>query len=515
MPGASSVAPGIAIVGCGAVGTAILSLIARHCARADVRPAEILVFDASPRIGPGLPYADDASTNLLNRTAIRMSLLLDEPADFLDWLKSHSDSPRLRGIKVEPDAFLPRALFGDYLAQRCDDAIASLRTLGCQVRVINEEVTTISGTADLWQLTTASGRGFASRSVALCTGHAPATNFVDLCASPGYIPTPYPTTALRRIPRDAEVAVLGSRLSAIDATLALVGSGHAGPIRMLSRNGLLPIVGHGGANHVLSARTMRVLEQCGRTGISWRQLWLTVLREMRRASAGKIRFRSMYGMRSGAPIEAFLSSVAEAETGSRGWQDAFGALLLHIGTLWSALSAPDRQRVRREFSQMEAVRVPTPLTNGKQIAELLRSGRLMLGSPLRHIAPSGSGFIAVVGGRQGDRVFRPDVVINCTGTGDHVGTEHGAGTHALYASLLRSSYARRHGWGGIDVDESTQAVIGADGHPTPGLFAVGAMTAGAFLVTSSLTVCLAQAGRAVPGIVEAAVAGRREVLATA
>src|SRR5690606_19705726 len=47
---------------------------------------------------------------------------------------------------------------------------------------------------------------------------------------------------IKGIPRDADVCILGSSLSAIDAIMTLADCGHEGKIRLFSRDGLMPRV---------------------------------------------------------------------------------------------------------------------------------------------------------------------------------------------------------------------------------------------------------------------------------
>ena len=75
--------------------------------------------------GPGGAYQDDLRSNLLNIPAGNMSALADERLDFVGWLRRQNPA-WLAGHGVEgaidPGDFLPRPLFGAYMADAYERA---------------------------------------------------------------------------------------------------------------------------------------------------------------------------------------------------------------------------------------------------------------------------------------------------------------------------------------------------------------------------------------------------------
>ena len=91
---------GTLIIGGGPAGALAALAITRHSGRA------VAVVDPSPELGPGSAYATREPRHLLNSRAGTMSVDPDDPGDFADWARCRTD------------AFLPRGVFGDYLADR-------------------------------------------------------------------------------------------------------------------------------------------------------------------------------------------------------------------------------------------------------------------------------------------------------------------------------------------------------------------------------------------------------------
>jgi uncharacterized NAD(P)/FAD-binding protein YdhS len=489
-----AIGPAIGVVGCGAVGAALLVALRARLAGAGCPPGSVAVIDRRPDFGRGLAYQDDRDSNLLNRTAAAISVDASDLAAFHRWLLDKARSGtlpgRYRAVSLDPDAYLPRSLFGLYVEETVAATVDRLRAMGWRVdRIVDEAVAldAVPGEGEGnggggWRLALAGGRALRLDAVVLCTGNAPATNYPELDGHPGYRATPYPVGDLARgVAPDARVAILGSRLSAIDAALALAEDRPRASLAFASRGGLLPMVGAGRGGHVLSPATLAQAERGRRLGpgaIPLRTLTRLLLEEMRRAAGRRVRARDVTGPVD-APVEAFLRNVEEARAGARAWQDALIPLNDHVADLWTGLSAEDRRRLMAgAYSRYMAHRVAIPPENGERVAALIRAGRLRVLRGLGRVVPLGRGFeVATETGAE-----RFDVVVN--GTGASVDLAASGGT--LYRGLFAAGRAVPDVHGGIRVDPGSNAVLGADGRPSPGLYAIGNLTAGTFLLTSNL-----------------------------
>lgn len=220
----------IGIVGCGSRG---LTVLERVCALAGTgeRRIEISLFDPH-RPGPGLHSVEQPEYLMLNTVASQISMFPDQAAlggfsgrqgpDFYQWCLRFKSGER----SVQPNAFLPRAWLGEYLAWTYEEVI---RSLPSNVRVTHHArvVDNVEHT-DLGSFVLSTGVQKHQVDWLLITvGHAesapPMNNSQGLTKRFKPYPQPY---ALERISSTDAVGIEGLGLSAMDAVAGLtVGRG--------------------------------------------------------------------------------------------------------------------------------------------------------------------------------------------------------------------------------------------------------------------------------------------------
>ncbi len=220
----------IAVVGGGASG----ALTAAWLLRQATAPLSVALLEQSGRFGTGAAYETRQPIHLLNVPAARMSVDPQDPEHLLRWL-------RRRGHEVAPDAFIPRALFGDYLQDFLGEAEVRAAP-GVELHRIPMEA--VGFDADRHGLRLASGELLQARQVVLAIGNLPPSplpvpGFGALAASDRYLHTPW-STEVRQLPPDASLTLIGAGLTAVDLLLSLEVQGHRGAITVLSRHALLP-----------------------------------------------------------------------------------------------------------------------------------------------------------------------------------------------------------------------------------------------------------------------------------
>ncbi len=218
----------ITIIGAGLCGTALAGeLVGTLPEGVDV----CLVGDAAS-FGRGVAYGLARPEHYLNVRAHDLGLDAGAPGGFADWLDL-SDGAR-QGV-------LPRELYGDYLAQHLDDAVA--RSDG-RLRLVRETVIGVRRLQDGYRIHLADGGDFRSDLVVLALGALPPRVLPELDAAlavdPRYIGRPWTPDALDGVPSDARVLVVGTGLTMADVVTTLRRQGHAGPVTAISRHGLLP-----------------------------------------------------------------------------------------------------------------------------------------------------------------------------------------------------------------------------------------------------------------------------------
>lgn len=225
--------------------------------------AQITIYEEQPRAGLGTPYRPgwNDPAMLSNIASIEIPPIGET---LIDWLERQ---PRARLVRlgIDPDqiddhAFYPRVALGEYFLDQFNGLIADARGRGIGVEIATScRVTDICAEDDGLHLSIEPSHGEVCERihdrVVLATGHQwPEEPEVR----PGYFLSPWPATALQRIP-PVSVGIRGSSLTAIDAAVALaVAHGtmietegeaidyriHPGAenlhITMMSRKGLLP-----------------------------------------------------------------------------------------------------------------------------------------------------------------------------------------------------------------------------------------------------------------------------------
>jgi uncharacterized NAD(P)/FAD-binding protein YdhS len=225
--------------------------------------AEVAIFEEQPRAGLGTPYRpgwnDPAMlSNIASIEIPRIEQTLTE------WLGAQ---PRARLVRlgIDPDeiddhAFYPRLALGEYFLDQFNGLILRARENGVPVEIATScRVTDIVAETGGMRLLVAPTNGVAVErtfdQVVIATGHQwPEEPEVR----PGYFLSPWPATALQRIPA-TDVGIRGSSLTAIDAVVALATAhgtfiethgtsvdyrinpgAEALHLTMMSRKGLLP-----------------------------------------------------------------------------------------------------------------------------------------------------------------------------------------------------------------------------------------------------------------------------------
>lgn len=426
--GSSSV--DVAIVGGGAAGVLVATrLLADHAS-----PLRIAIIEPSPELARGAAYATDQPAHLLNVTAGRMSAFAEDPGHFVRFLSNASDA----APEALATTFAPRRDYGRYLRA----------TLGAQPRYpslqwLRERVTDIERRGTDNVLTLASGGTLAARAVVLAVGNAPRRIPAARLHGAVRLADAWDYPAVAAIPADAEVCIVGSGLSMVDAVLSLLQAGHLGRVHVLSRHGLMPL-----AHAATSAAGAAPVE--------------SLLAMDLRARAREIRRWTQ-------------AAAADREP----WQWVFDRLRPHGQALWRSLSYPDQQRFLRHLARYWDIHRHRI---APQVAERLQglraAGRLeVLAGRLQQVEARADGSVDVrYRPRHGEAEahVRADWLINATGVETHVDLQP-----ETLLGRLRARGRVLPGPHGIGIaSEDPGRVVDARGQPDPALFVLGAMRIG-------------------------------------
>jgi uncharacterized NAD(P)/FAD-binding protein YdhS len=214
----------VAIVGGGFSGIIIAAQLAR-------RGIGSALIDGRGRLGKGVAYSTTEPAHLLNVPAEAMSAWSDDPDHFAR--RVEADGGDRRG-------YAPRLLFGRYLGEILDEAVATGRT-----EVIDATALGAERENGGWIVELDDGTAVASRALVLALGNQepePLRAFAGI--GDRFVSDPWGSTARKAVEDLAAsgepVLLIGTGLTMIDLVLSLGAAGHRGKMIGLSRRGLVP-----------------------------------------------------------------------------------------------------------------------------------------------------------------------------------------------------------------------------------------------------------------------------------
>ncbi|MCC6929660.1 MAG: FAD/NAD(P)-binding protein [Gemmatimonadaceae bacterium] len=231
--------PTVAVIGAGFSGTIAAAHLLRRAAEA---PARVLLIDRSGGVGRGVAYGTRSVRHVLNVPAGRMSAFAADEDDFLRFARS-------RDAHVVGGSFVPRRLYGEYLAATLDQAEQFARAHGGSLMRIGATVTDVvvdDGERGGVRLLLADGAALAADRAIVAVGNFPPADppipgSEDFFRSTRYVRDPWAGDALAEVPGDAPVLLIGTGLTMLDVAIELAARDRRAPLIALSRRGLVPL----------------------------------------------------------------------------------------------------------------------------------------------------------------------------------------------------------------------------------------------------------------------------------
>lgn len=425
----------LVIIGGGLTGTSMLCQFVRqvHPFHQKVKSApasiHLHVIEKQNLFGPGFPHSDQNAMpcHLINMCARDMSILAAEPDDFENWVTHHiNEINRLfSGIsdnQSSPDRnchHYPRPVMGEYLKDRFRQAVHEAKQIGIHVHLHPGcEATDVAETEDdRVRVTVLSSGSHEQRvihadRVLLATGH-----WFDQGERGGYFPSPWPPRYLQEnIPPRADVAVIGTSLSAIDAVLTLTADGSflrsplgalvyeppPNPRRLVlySRKALLPKVrGRTGSykNQFMVSDSIHALIR-KKEHLSLEDLFELLDKDLKRAYGRPFPWENVTSLQ-GTPKALLQRHIREARYGDGPDGDIVSQTVLQqtfpmVRAIYLALTPAEKMRLDRRFNTLFFVHAaPMPMINAEKLLALMNDGtvtvRKLIGeTPFRRNAES-------------------------------------------------------------------------------------------------------------------------------
>lgn len=256
--------PRIALIGGGF--SAVLSAaqlvrqwVAHYTGRAPSTTAltiELIAPEAENPLGRGAAYGTPYPYHLLNVRAFGMSAFPEAPEDFVSWLSAQPTSPQniqqhaRQQATVIRDQFIPRKIYGDYIADIWQRTVAQAAAHGITLRHHHAEVRHMQVQHGQWQLQCTNGQTLPADIAVLATGNGPPAPPPGdgFAAHPAYLNNLWDHTGreawaarLAARPENARhVVIIGTGLTAVDGMMWLSREGLAKQITAISRHAFLP-----------------------------------------------------------------------------------------------------------------------------------------------------------------------------------------------------------------------------------------------------------------------------------
>lgn len=299
--------------------------------------APVILIGENGRPGQGTAYAAGADIHQANGPASALSADPADPDHFSRWLEHRYAGGLIPGGGPQAraaDVFVPRWLYGRYAA-----SILEADALNGRLTCITGEVTDLAPKAGEVSARLADGREFAGSHAVLATG----LHFSrpDAGQAAGEAIAPWDIARMRALPPGAEVAIIGSGLSMVDAVASLAEAGHHGHITVFSRHGRRP------EPRRLAPEWPDYLADLP-DRITIRALFALVVRECR---------------------------LAQASGGD--WQSPLDLVRAHIGRWWRASDPGEKRRFQRHVRSLwEVHHHRAPPIGYAHVSAAAREGRL-------------------------------------------------------------------------------------------------------------------------------------------
>lgn len=394
-------------------------------------------------VGRGLAYDDTDPLHLLNAAAARMSADPDDEARF--W----------RACGLDPCAFAPRPVYGQWLSTLWDEAASTAAARGVDLRLARCRLVSAEPAAGNLVCRPEAGAPFAARALLVCEGPRPPAPLLP--DGPRWIGRPWPLGIRRAAFAPGRIVIVGSGLTAIDAALSALAAGPDRHVTMVSSDGRLPLA-HAG--------------------------------DRRAAEAGAC--VAMEGPPNGGPLDVLRRVRAECAAAGDGWRGVIDALRAHADTVWRRWTPDERRAALRHLQRVwTRARHRAPAATLARLDAARDEGRLdMRAAHVTHAGITPDGVVLTT--REG--TVRADQGVDARGPSPARAGDGSLAGHLLATGLARPSPL---GWG-VRADANGLASLPG----APPVWCVGACRMGDLVESTGAPEVRAQTVRAVANAIE-------------
>jgi uncharacterized NAD(P)/FAD-binding protein YdhS len=366
----------LAIVGAGAASVSFFAnLFTTRAPR-----IKSVIFVEPGELAEGLAFNRREPYVLCNTSAAVNSLFPDDDTHFVNWLWNNpgicaawqADARQLHG-----NSFVPRGLFGRYLAAQFHTALRTAEAHGVRVDHLRDRVRDITPCSGGLSVHSAGGMAVPARNVVVGTGLGTSNATARAVLASGGLMRPISEVRADDgfLPANPAVVVIGCRQSAIDAALVVAETRPDAFIVLMSRSGRFPAVrsemaerpgGYFTAASLVAGLSLPPAEIVS----TWR----------RRLIADAVSAGLTLGPEPGQPcwgVSGLQHDLSRTLAGDRAWERVDRNAVTVANQVWPFLTHCQRVALRSAFDGMVRRYVSAiPVASSERVLRLHREGRL-------------------------------------------------------------------------------------------------------------------------------------------
>eukprot|EP01060_Flectonema_neradi_P009482 TRINITY_DN16747_c0_g1_i1.p1 TRINITY_DN16747_c0_g1~~TRINITY_DN16747_c0_g1_i1.p1 ORF type:complete len:520 (+),score=105.67 TRINITY_DN16747_c0_g1_i1:88-1560(+) len=438
----------------------------------NLKPDEKMVItvfekEGERKLWAGVAYGTPAPWHLINIPSCAMSAREDEPDHLLQWLEKKRNANEIDSKWGTSKMHIPRGMWGEYLSDLVKHTIDECKA-NCEMKTVHEEVINFADGI----IKTKEGNQYPSDFTVLCSGNFSPSNLqfegseAFYSTTKRYLQNPWKhlSDLSKVVASDKRVAIIGSRLTAVDVLLTLTKTNHKGDTHIISRKGLLPF-----ANH--SEDLAPPIDISDVIGFNVPDSTTDIIQD----GKGRPDLLGDDTQKVDALFERLINKCIELQQKGEIWQSALDSLRPFTNRIWMCMSTEQRQlflvKWRDEFEIRRHRVAPGILEDLEEILSksVHHKGHL---KSMKHVDGPESAVVIQVD----DQEFEVDYVINCTGP--QLDFRKVPPSELFQNLLLSGSITPEQTGIGLLVNTATGQLLDSSLSPNKNFFAVGPVRKG-------------------------------------
>lgn len=470
----------IVILGAGAAGTSLFVNLVDHAIQTGFHQfLELTIVEKTGDFGPGLAYSTQLNSNLLNTPSFDLGVPYGHKIHFWNWIVGnedlwHSYIPEL--THYDRDTPFPRKLYALYLRAMFNDTIRKSKKAGVIVRLITDEVIDSKKNGNEHLLKLKNTKPFQVDIICCCLGLGKIGKYPHLKNTPGYMLFPgNDEMRILKIPNDEKVAVLGSRLSAIDSLLLLEQTNRKEKVFVISRTANMPNVV---SKHVkyprkhLTKENLLAITKHGKYPLSLRKLTSLIMKEYAFHEGKKLSLRQLTEQRK-APIVKFRYDIIKTTGKIRAWQAALYSTNDIANLTWNLLDNKTKKIIfKNYYSLFQNQRIAMPISSAKKVYQLYHNKIVSFHKDLEHVEFQNGQYVISFYSKKPPISVKH--IIDASGlTGDVMQTNN-----VLVKNLLKNQLVEVDDFGFIKISPNTMRALHSTNIPQENIYILGGLIQG-------------------------------------